>query len=88
MKCMCISNKFILNLLNGICCRTIVLILVSLLPISSSSLSTTSPASLSASFNNSHETSCTNIKDLLIQRGIVERDIPKFPIKGEFVIFM
>lgn len=84
MKCMCISNKLIINFINGISCRMIVLILLSQIKISTSSLSTTSPASLSANFNSSHEAACSSIKDLLLKREIVERDIPKFPIKGKF----
>ena len=87
MKCMCISNKLIVNSMKGICCQIIILILLSKIQISTSSLSTTSTASLSANFNNSYELTCVGIKELLVQRGINERDIPKFPIKGEYQKF-
>lgn len=83
MKCMCISNKLVVNSMKGICCQIIILILISNIQISTSSLSTTSPASLSANLNNSYELTCVGTKELLVQRGINERDIPKFPIKGK-----
>lgn len=78
MKCLSKSFKSFRN----ISCCFMLLIFVNNFNYSTSSLSTTIPTTLSTNYT-SHEPTCANVKDLLIQRGITEKDIPKSPIKGE-----
>lgn len=62
-------------------CFLMLIIFMSNLKFTTSSLSTTVPT-LNKNFNNSHEPTCSNIKDFLIQRGIAEKDLLSSPLKG------
>lgn len=66
----------------GLSCYLALIVLFNNLHLSTSALSTTVPTTLSSNYT-SHEPTCSNVKDLLIKRGIAEKDIPKTPIKGK-----
>lgn len=66
----------------GFSCYLVLIVLFSNLHLSTSALSTTVPTTLSTNYS-SHEPTCTNVKDFFIHRGILEKDIPRTPIKGE-----
>lgn len=73
----CMSQKLCVVSLNGF------LVLIVLLNNLKCSASTTVPSVASSNFS-SHEPTCSNVKDILAQRGVADKDLPaKFPIKGE-----
>lgn len=76
----CISRKLFASLN----CYLVLIVLLNNLQFSASSLSSTVPSVQSSNFSSSHEPICSNVKDILTQRGIADKDLPaKFPIKGE-----
>lgn len=60
------------------------IVLLNNLQCSMSALSTTVPSTFGGN-SSSHEPVCSNVKDIMLQRGIAEKDLPaKFPIKGKW----
>lgn len=61
----------------------VLIILLNNLQCSTSTLSTTVPSTFGGNFS-SQEPVCSNVREILSQRGIADKDLPaKFPIKGE-----
>lgn len=81
----CISRKFSVHAkaFNSLSYCLVLIFLLNNLQCSTSALSTTVPSVLSSNIS-SLEPTCANVKDILTQRGIADKDLPaKFPIKGE-----
>lgn len=61
----------------------VLIVLLNNLQCSTSALSTTTPSLLNTN-HSSHESACSNVRDILTQRGVADKDIPtKLPMKGE-----
>lgn len=73
----CISIKLSMKLIQYF------ILITSLIKCSTFAMSTTVATSLSTNYSSNHEPICSNVKDLLLQRGIAEKDLPKTPLKGE-----
>ena len=78
----CISRKFIVpKAFDSLSYCLVLFFLLNNLHCTTSSTALPSVQGLNTS---SHEPSCTNVKDIISQRGIADKDLPaKFPIKGE-----
>lgn len=81
----CISKFVDSKAFNSFSCYLVLIFLLNNLQCSTSALSTTvAPLMLSSNYTSNHEPVCSNVKDIFVQRGIAEKDLPaKFPIKGE-----
>lgn len=81
----CISKFVDSKAFNSFSCYLVLIFLLNNLQCSTSALSTTvAPLVLSSNYTSSHEPVCSNVKDIFVQRGIAEKDLPaKFPVKGE-----
>lgn len=81
----CISRSALVKskAFSGLSCCLVLTFLLNNLQLATSTLSTIAPPLLNLNYS-SHELTCSNVKDILAQRGISDKDLPtKFPIKGE-----
>lgn len=81
----CISRKLCVGAKAFHCLShyLVLIVLLNNLHCSTSALSTTVPSTFGGN-SSSHEPVCANVKDIMSQRGIADKDLPvKFPIKGE-----